>query len=427
MANIIIVGGGIMGVSTALELAKTTECKIMVLEQFSFFDKRTTSIDMNRIMRTDYGDDTMYTNLAQRAMNQWMKWNKKYKCDLFTHNKQLIISTDKFEKNSYEEKTLKLNGISFMNFNQIGNKIPAWNVGIGNNYNQYWRQGYISPNAGWIDAKLTLECMINECKKLNVKFYENHNVTQLIQSDTNTIIGVKSDIKTFYCDKLILCCGAWTNDMLKVLKLPQFKLDFKYINIQAFFKINNDKLQHLFSSKQFPVFLCNPHKANDEGCYYGFSLNKDDGFIKIGSHIELSELMETEHKLHSLYLLNATNDNEIPSHSSIMNVVCDARNKLIEFVKNKLPFGRYLKLDHWSSCYCSCTEDHHWLIDNVPAFNNVSIAAGGSGHVFKFAPILGELIVSCLNKTAHQEIIDRFCWKPRSEKTFWGEQPKSKL
>jgi glycine/D-amino acid oxidase-like deaminating enzyme len=38
------------------------------------------------------------------------------------------------------------------------------------------------------------------------------------------------------------------------------------------------------------------------------------------------------------------------------------------------------------------TPDQHFLVDRHPEWSNVALAAGFSGHGFKFAPVVGEAL-----------------------------------
>lgn len=43
-------------------------------------------------------------------------------------------------------------------------------------------------------------------------------------------------------------------------------------------------------------------------------------------------------------------------------------------------------------CYYSDSPDSHWVIDYHPSLPSLLIASGGSGHAYKFLPVIGELI-----------------------------------
>jgi sarcosine oxidase len=57
----------------------------------------------------------------------------------------------------------------------------------------------------------------------------------------------------------------------------------------------------------------------------------------------------------------------------------------------------YSTLPHWSParaevCQYTLTPDRHFVIDTHPGFPQVSVASGFSGHGFKFASVVGEIL-----------------------------------
>lgn len=50
------------------------------------------------------------------------------------------------------------------------------------------------------------------------------------------------------------------------------------------------------------------------------------------------------------------------------------------------------QLTRHSVCLYTMTPDHHFIIDRHPRHENVFITAGFSGHGFKFAPVVGEIL-----------------------------------
>ena len=61
-------------------------------------------------------------------------------------------------------------------------------------------------------------------------------------------------------------------------------------------------------------------------------------------------------------------------------------------------------------CVYGDTRDGHFWIARHPARANLTVAAGGSGHGFKFAPVLGELIADAALGRANR-FAQRFRWR----------------
>ena len=52
------------------------------------------------------------------------------------------------------------------------------------------------------------------------------------------------------------------------------------------------------------------------------------------------------------------------------------------------------------SCLYTLSHDENFYLDVHPQFDNVAFAAGLSGHGFKFAPVLGEVLADLVTKCA---------------------------
>jgi glycine/D-amino acid oxidase-like deaminating enzyme len=63
--------------------------------------------------------------------------------------------------------------------------------------------------------------------------------------------------------------------------------------------------------------------------------------------------------------------------------------------------------------YCDAW-DGAFTIDHDPARPGLAVAAGGSGHGFKFAPVLGDLIADAVERRENR-FLPRFRWRPRGE------------
>ena len=69
-------------------------------------------------------------------------------------------------------------------------------------------------------------------------------------------------------------------------------------------------------------------------------------------------------------------------------------------------------------CVYGDTADQHFWIAPDPERRGLVVAAGGSGHAFKFAPLLGDLIADA----THGQVVPRFRWRPDILGTR-GEEP----
>src|ERR1043166_5005736 len=70
--DVILLGGGTMGIAAAWELAKRGKCAL-VLEQFGFVHDRGAHSGLTRIFRHAYAEDAAYIPLVMRADGLWQQ------------------------------------------------------------------------------------------------------------------------------------------------------------------------------------------------------------------------------------------------------------------------------------------------------------------------------------------------------------------
>lgn len=74
----------------------------------------------------------------------------------------------------------------------------------------------------------------------------------------------------------------------------------------------------------------------------------------------------------------------------------EAMRVLRSFAEENMPELLELDLEKGRLCWYTDSVDNHWLVSRAPGVENLVVASGGSGHGFKFLPVLGEHIVDVL-------------------------------
>lgn len=70
--------------------------------------------------------------------------------------------------------------------------------------------------------------------------------------------------------------------------------------------------------------------------------------------------------------------------------------------------------------------DGNFLIDYHPSYDDLFIAAGGSGHAFKFFPVIGEKVVAAIEQRLDPELRDLWSWKTEAAEGFIGTEDGSR-
>jgi sarcosine oxidase len=138
----------------------------------------------------------------------------------------------------------------------------------------------------------------------------------------------------------------------------------------------------LFSTDRFPVFLL----ENAEGMFYGFP-DDGSGWVKVAKHHHADETVDPE-----------TCDRVVSAADEGMIRSCLAAH---------LPAANG-PLAAATTCLYTMSPDGDFIIDGLPGEDRVIVASPCSGHGFKFAPVIGEIIADLATSGATSYDISRF-------------------
>ena len=123
--------------------------------------------------------------------------------------------------------------------------------------------------------------------------------------------------------------------------------------------------------------------------YYGFPVGRE-GVVKVGVHGP---------------------GREMAPDSAERVVTKDEEEGLREFLSEAFPALATAPVVHTRVClYCDTHDGNFWIAAD-PERAGLVIAAGDSGHGFKFAPILGDLIADAVEQKENP-LLDKFRWRP---------------
>jgi glycine/D-amino acid oxidase-like deaminating enzyme len=141
----------------------------------------------------------------------------------------------------------------------------------------------------------------------------------------------------------------------------------------------------LFAASKFPVFGADISRTG----YYGFPATRD-GIVKIANHgVGIT----------------------IPPGDERPEVTDADEAALREMLRDTFPTLVDAPIVHRRLCvYCDTADENFWIAKH-PAKPNLVVATGGSGHAFKFAPVLGDLIATIALGEPHP-LANKFRWRP---------------
>jgi len=241
----------------------------------------------------------------------------------------------------------------------------------------------LEENAGYLDPERCVAAHLREAARMGAELYINSPVEEWTASHrgggtVRTAAGLYSG------DQLVITAGPWAPRVLAQLNLPM------RVTRQVACWFEPGASLDYFRRDRLPVYLFEAEPG--QRIVYGFPLTgpPDEG-VKVAIHGSdefcTADTVDREVRPADVELLRRRLEQAVP----LLN-------------------GRLL---HAETCVYTVTPDEHFILDVHPEHNSVYLAAGFSGHGFKFAPVIGEIIADrLLDRSAHFDLelfsIDRF-------------------
>ena len=207
---IVIVGAGVFGLTTALDLRRRGYENVTVLDRMTPPVPDGSSCDISRIVRSDYSDP-FYAALAKAALQAW----RKGPFAPFYHNSCFVLTTES-HPDAFLEKlkgVLQSQGQPFQSFYstaELQQKFPSLRD-IKDNLG-----GYVNPNGGWADAAGAVGLVAALCTETGVSLITGPRGTvKSLRIENSEVRGVNVALgPPVLARRVVLAVGAWTNGFL---------------------------------------------------------------------------------------------------------------------------------------------------------------------------------------------------------------------
>ncbi len=374
MSKVIVVGAGINGVTAAIEL-RSRGHKITLIDPGPLPHPQAASTDISKAIRAAYGPDEDYSALAERAIPLWRKWNEEFGVQLYHETGVMFVRRQEMQPGNFEYESFKVlqrrgAKVERMNAAQLRERFPAWS-------GEAYRDGVLELEAGYAESGRVVAALVERARLVGVELREA-KFSQLDEADGRVKGVVLDDGHRVAGDTVILTVGAWTPYVLPFTK-PFFRASG-----QPVFHLK-PRQPKLFEPERFPVFGADISTTG----YYGFPLSPE-GVVKIANHGPGREMS--------------------PESPNRVVTPQDEQN-LREFLSSTFPALADAPIVNTRICLYWDTSDGHFWIAPDPERPGLIVATGDSGHGFKFAPVLGEIIADAAEGKSNP-LLEKFRWRP---------------
>ncbi len=364
--SVVIVGGGIFGITAALEL-HARGWRVDVLEQGSVPHPDAASTDISKVIRADYGTDEIYTAMGEAAIEGWLRWNAEFGTPLFHQDGFLVMTRDaemqpgSFERSSFDFLSQRGHPLRRTGVAELRTNHPLWNAGV-------YSDGYLNPGGGWAESGRVVSALAARAASRGVAIHQHAAFAALIE-DGSRIVGVRDSAgREWRADLALFAAGAWTPFLLP--------------HLRGVMKVTGQPVVHFrpatpeqFRAPAFPVWAADIGRSG----WYGFPANAD-GIVKMANH-GVGRAIERPQQPRG--------------------VTEDEIARFTGFLREAFPKLADAPIVATRQCwYCDSLDGHFW-IDHDADRPSLLVAAGDSGHAFKFAPVLGGLIADVAERKAN--------------------------
>ncbi len=365
--DVIVVGVGGIGSATLYHLAKRG-LNVLGIEQFEIPHEMGSSHGLTRIIRLAYYEDPSYVPLLYRTYDLWRELEAESGKKLFYQTGSIDAGpedSDVFAGSleSCQEHNLEHDVLTSaeMTARFPGYRFPSETMAV------------FQPQGGLLVPERCIEAHASLAQKHGAELHTGERVQgwELLGDGR---VEVTTDKGTYYTQKLSICGGAWG------YKLAPEVTGHAVPERQVLIWLET-KQPELFTPERFPVW----NARVEEGRYYGFpefNPGGDTPGMKYGRWHHREEIVDPDTIDRNIY----PEDEELLRH----------------FGERYFPEGAGKTLD-MKACMFTNTVDEHWVMDLLPDAPQVSVAAGFSGHGFKMASVIGEIMADLAQhgKTKH--------------------------
>ncbi len=373
----LIVGSGIYGATAALEMQRRGH-RVTLIDAGPIPHPDAASTDISKVVRMEYGSDEFYMALVEEALEGWEDWNDQWSNNgtgpLYHETGVLMVCREPMVPGGFEFESWQLlnsrgHRPERMNAESIASRFPAWSTGK-------YGDGFFHARGGYAESSLVVEAVIRWAMREGVTVREGVRAAELIR-DGDRIVGVVTeDAERLLADETVVTTGTWVGTLL-----PELASAIRSSGHPVFHYRPADPER--FLADRFPVFTADVTRTG----FYGFPLSRD-GLVKIATHSLGTEM-----------------DPDGPRQVT----AADEEHQRI-FLRETFPELAEAPVVATRLCLYADTRDGDLWIDRHPEIGGLSVAGGGSGHGFKFAPVLGELIADAIEGNANQWL-ERFRWR----------------
>ena len=348
----IVVGVGGMGSATTYHLA-ARGLDVLGLERYDVPHDMGSSHGVTRIIRKAQYEDPAYVPLVRRAYDLWRDLEERIGRDLLRITGGIDAGPPDSTVFDGSLRSCEAHDIDHevLSASEVNERFPGYELPEDH-------RAVYQPEGGFLVPEQCIIAYVEAAQAEGAEVQAREAVREFTPlSDGGVRVTTRKG--TYQADRLVVTAGAWAPKLvpeLADLAVPERQ-------VLAWLQ---PTVPERFDAENFPVFV---HAAED-GHYYGFPRHDVPGF-KFGKFNHLEETVDPD----------AMDREPRPDDEELLRA----------YARRCFPDGAgpTMKL---ATCMFTNTPDQHFILDALPDHPQITIGAGFSGHGFKFASVIGEVL-----------------------------------
>ncbi|WP_323191141.1 N-methyl-L-tryptophan oxidase [Halostella sp. PRR32] len=350
--DVIVVGVGGMGSAATARLA-ARGLNVLGLERYDVPHDMGSSHGVTRIIRKAQYEDPAYVPLVRRAYDRWRDLEERTGRDLLHVTGGIDAGPPDSRVFEGSRRSCEAHGIEHevLDASEVNERFPGYDLP------EHHRAVY-QPDGGFLVPEQCIIAHVETAQADGAEIRAREPVADVSPLGEDGV-RVTTRKGTYEADSLVVTAGAWTRKILPELA------DLAVPERQVLAWLQPDRPGD-FDPDSFPVFV----HADDDGHYYGFPRYDVPGF-KFGKFNHFGETVDPD-----------AMDREPRAEDEAM---------LRAYAERRFPDGAGPTM-RLATCLFTNTPDEHFILDTHPDHPQIVVGAGFSGHGFKFASAVGEVL-----------------------------------
>lgn len=361
MYDAIVIGVGGMGSSTLYHLAKSG-ARALGLEQFGVPHTFGSSHGSTRIIRLAYCEGPEYVPLLKAAFRYWRELEEVSGKSILHITGGLDIGPERSRTVEGSKGSCIDHGIGFeeLDASEVNGRFGGYSLPRS-------LRAIYQPDGGYLLSELAISAFAGAARDLGADMMTGIRVREWKRTRNGIVVSTSRG--EFSARRLVVTAGAWIGGLCPGLR--------SLCQVERQVMLWTDPLQdEVFDPDRFPIF----NMETPSGRYYGFPNHRGEGF-KIGKYHHLEQAVASADQL----------DREC--HAEDESILRDAIRKYFPLAN-----GRTRKM---AACMFTNTPDGDFILDRHSRERDVFIAAGFSGHGFKFCSVIGKIMAElCIGRAS---------------------------